>query len=234
MDIFDFVNRVGMALLCGLIIGLERQWRQHPAGLRTNALISLGSCLFASISTLVEHESGPTRIAGQIVTGVGFLAGGVILRDGLTVKGLTTAATIWCTAAIGTLAGCGFLVYGFFSTLCVLFLNIVMHPISNWIDKSTKKWLKYEMKYHLFLHCDLQKSSSIRALVAGYFQSHHTLSLQSIQQKDGDLPGSVVVVGTFITNEKCDEAMEGLMAMLQLEQGVSEVSWERINIEPSH
>ena len=234
MDIFDFVYRVGLALLCGLIIGLERQWRQHPAGLRTNALISLGSCLFASLSTLVEHDSSPTRVAGQIVTGVGFLAGGVILRDGLTVKGLTTAATIWCTAAIGTLTGCGFLLYAFISTISVLFLNIVMHPISNWIDNKTKKWMKYEMKYHLFIRCELQKSSSIRAMVVGYFQSHHTLSLQSIQQKDGDGSGSVQVVSTFISNEKCDDAIEGLMAMLQLEQGVTEVSWERIMMEPSH
>jgi len=233
MDIFEFVNRIGMALLCGLIIGLERQWRQHPAGLRTNALISLGSCLFASLSTLVV-DSSPTRVAGQIVTGVGFLAGGVILRDGLSVKGLTTAATVWCTAAVGTLTGCGFLLYAFFSTICVLFLNFVMHPLSEWIDNKTKKWMKHEMKYHLYIRCELQQSSSIRALVVGYFQSHHTLSLQSIQQKDANGAGAVQVVSTFATNEKCDDAIEGLMAMLQLEQGVTEVSWERIMVEPSH
>lgn len=234
MSFANFFLHIIVAIICGLIIGLERQWRQHPAGLRTNSLISLGSCIFASLASLIENESSPTRVAGQIVTGVGFLAGGVILRDGLTVKGLTTAATIWCTAAIGTLVGCGFLLFALASTLCVLFLNLAMHPISNWIDKKTKKWMKYEMKYQLSLRCDVQKSNSIRAMVVGYFQSHHALSLQSIQQKEGDATGSVQVVGTFVSNERCDEAIEGLMAILQLEQGLTEVRWDRVILEPSH
>ena len=71
-------------------------------------------------------------------------------------------------------------------------------------------------------------------MVVGYFQSHHSLSLQSIQQKDGDGTGTVQVLGTFVTSEKCDEAMEGLMSMLQLEQGLTEVRWERVMVEPSH
>lgn len=230
----DFAARVCLSLFCGLAIGLERQWRQHPAGLRTNALISLGACLFASLASLVENESSPTRVAGQIVTGVGFLAGGVILRDGLTVKGLTTAATVWCMAAIGTLTGCGFLLYALFSTVCVLFLNIVLHPVSNWIDTKAKKWNKQELKYQISLKCKLEKSATMRALVAEYFQSHHTLSLHSIQEKADSASGIVDVVGTFVTNDKCDDAMEGLLAMLQLEQGLVEMKWERVALEVTH
>ena len=82
MNASTFLSHVAVAFLCGLVIGLERQWRQHPAGLRTNALISLGASLFASLAILFEQESSPTRVAGQIVTGIGFLGGGVILRDG--------------------------------------------------------------------------------------------------------------------------------------------------------
>lgn len=232
MSFLVFGAHIGVAIVCGLIIGLERQCRQHPAGLRTNALISLGSCLFASLATLVEHESSPTRVAGQIVTGVGFLAGGVILRDGLTVKGLTTAATVWCTAAIGTLTGCGFLLFAFCSTLCVLLLNLVMHPISNWIDLKTLKWMKYELKYQITLRCSLQASSTIRTVLAGYFQSHRALSLHSIQQRDAKEPGDAQVIATFMTNEKCDEAMEGLITMLQMEQGLTEIQWARVPVEP--
>jgi putative Mg2+ transporter-C (MgtC) family protein len=105
--LLHFLLNVVSALALGTVIGLERQWRQHQAGLRTNALVALGAALFVSLSRLMGDENSPTRIASYIVSGLGFLGGGVILRDGLTVKGMNTAATLWCTGAVGTLAGAG-------------------------------------------------------------------------------------------------------------------------------
>jgi len=233
MQLTAFLSNTGMALLCGLLIGLERQWWQHPAGLRTNALISLGAALFASLSTLIEHESSPTRVAGQIVTGIGFLAGGVILRDGLTVKGLTTAATIWCTAAVGTLSGCGFLFYAFISTICVLFLNVVMHPLSQWIDKHSKKRTTQEQRYQLLATCTVESSALARMMIIQYFQSQQLLTLQSITQKDAKESGHVQILGVFVSADKCDSALENMMAMMNMEKGVNEVRWERLHIEPS-
>ncbi|HYM97857.1 MAG TPA: MgtC/SapB family protein, partial [Candidatus Sulfotelmatobacter sp.] len=86
-----------MALLLGLALGAEREYHGHPAGLRTMALVSVGSCLFTGLGLLPEFGSrvDPTRIAAQIVTGVGFLGAGAILRQGTDVRGLTTAASIW-------------------------------------------------------------------------------------------------------------------------------------------
>lgn len=234
MNLVTFASHVGIALLCGLIIGFERQWRQHPAGLRTNALVSVGACMFASLALLFDDkESSPTRVAGQIVTGVGFLAGGVILRDGMNVKGLTTAATIWCTGAIGTLAGCGFMLYAFFSTCCVLFLNIVMHPLSYWLDAKTLRWKSFEQHYQLIVNSTTEQSSIARSMIVEYFQCHPNLSLQSILQRDGASVGLVQIVGHFIAKENCDERLEGLMGIIQRENGVNEVRWERIATEPS-
>lgn len=233
MQLSDFLAHIITSICCGLTIGLERQWRQHPAGLRTNALISLGACLFASLSTLVEHDSSPTRVAGQIVTGVGFLAGGVILRDGLTVKGLTTAATIWCTAAIGTLTGCGFLLYAFISTCCVLFLNFAMHPLGQWVDRATKKWSKPDQRFQLLVTTTTECSSLVRMMIVEYFQAQHSITLQSITQRDGKESGTVQVLGQFAASEKCDDALEGLMGILHLEKGVSEVRWDKQLPEPS-
>lgn len=233
MQLTAFLSNAGVALLCGLLIGLERQWSQHPAGLRTNALISMGAALFASLSTLIEHESSPTRVAGQIVTGVGFLAGGVILRDGLTIKGLTTAATIWCTAAVGTLSGCGFLLFAFVSTLIVLFLNIVMLPLSQWIDKQSKKRGTREHRYQLLVTCTEESSALARMMIIQYFQSQQLLTLQSITQKDATKNGQVQILGVFVADDKCDHALENMMAMLHVEKGVSEVRWERLHNEPS-
>src|SRR6267378_2895759 len=108
----EFFFNAALALVLGTIIGLERQLRQHPAGLRTNALVALGAALFVSMSFLIDKEGDRTRIAGQVVSGIGFLAGGVILREGFNVRGMNTAATLWCSGAIGTLAGAGLLAQG--------------------------------------------------------------------------------------------------------------------------
>src|SRR5579871_4087029 len=108
MSLTSFVVRILIALILGTAIGVERQWHQRTAGLRTNALVSVGSALFASLACLMANESSPTRMAAQIVSGIGFLGAGLILREGNHVRGLNTAATVWCSAAVGTLCGSGF------------------------------------------------------------------------------------------------------------------------------
>ena len=116
-----------VALVLGMLIGLERQFRQHPAGLHTTALVALGSAAFVIAATLVGDESGPARVAGQVVTGVGFLCAGVILHQGATVRGLNTAATVWCSSAVGVLAGLGFALWAALVALLVLVANVTLH-----------------------------------------------------------------------------------------------------------
>src|SRR5947199_4901290 len=128
MEILQFSLNVGMALLLGMAIGLERQFRQHPAGLRTNALVCLGAALFVSLSFLAGGRDDRTRVAGQVVSGIGFLGGGVILREGLNVRGMSTAATLWCSAAVGTLAGGGLLAEAAVGTAAVLTIHLALRP----------------------------------------------------------------------------------------------------------
>src|SRR5882724_9220042 len=104
MDFGIFGIRFVVALGLGAAIGFEREYGNHPAGLRTNALVAGGAALFALAVADMAPGDG-ARVLAQIVSGVGFLGGGVILRDGMNVKGLTTAATLWCAAAVGMLAG---------------------------------------------------------------------------------------------------------------------------------
>ena len=99
-----FAIRLGLALLLGAIVGAERQWRQRMAGLRTNALVAAGAAMFVMLSALAVPPDNTFRIAGRVVSGIGFLGAGVILRNGLSITGLNTATTLWCSAAIGTLA----------------------------------------------------------------------------------------------------------------------------------
>jgi len=106
--VFDVFLRLLLAAALGGAIGLEREYRHKPAGLRTNMLIALGSALFSVMSIDLGAAAGsPDRIAAQVVTGIGFLGAGAILRSGENVHGLTTAATIWVNAAVGMAAGLG-------------------------------------------------------------------------------------------------------------------------------
>jgi putative Mg2+ transporter-C (MgtC) family protein len=98
---------LGVATLLGAAIGFERQWRQRMAGLRTNTLVAIGAASFVIFESLFPDNVSPTRVAAQVVSGIGFLGAGIIFREGLQVSGLNTAATLWCSAAVGLLAGSG-------------------------------------------------------------------------------------------------------------------------------
>src|SRR5580700_10986186 len=126
-----FAGRLTTALLLGAVVGLERQWRQRTAGTRTNALVAAGASAFVMAgSLLVDDPSARGRIASYVVSGVGFLGAGVIFKDGSNVRGLNTAATIWCSAAIGVLAGLGALQLSFGLACVVLLANIVLRPLA--------------------------------------------------------------------------------------------------------
>ena len=136
MEISTFLLRLGCAVLAGGLIGFERQWHQKTAGLRTNTLVALGAAIYVLISIQMTGATGDvTRIIGQIVVGVGFLGGGVILHHGMDVQGLTTAATIWCSSAIGCLAGCGFFAETAICTLGIISINSVLLRIDVWLKK---------------------------------------------------------------------------------------------------
>ena len=132
MTLTDFAIRVGLALLLGSLIGAEREWRHKLAGLKTNALVCVGSALFTCIGYQASSmgHADPTRIAGQIASGIGFLGAGAILRDGLTIRGLTTAATVWCAAAIGSLAGAGMLVHAVVGTGFIFGCNFALKEMA--------------------------------------------------------------------------------------------------------
>ena len=127
----EFCLRLLVALGLGAGIGLERQLRNHEAGLKTNALVSTGSAIFVMMAYTVGE---PDRIVAQIVSGIGFLGAGMILRDGVHVRGLNTAATLWCSAAIGALAGAGNRTTAACAAAAVVVANIALREIAQLID----------------------------------------------------------------------------------------------------
>ena len=136
MPAVDVMLRVLLAAGLGAAIGVEREWRQKPAGLRTNILIAFGSALFTTMSLQLAHGGEPPeRIAAQIVTGIGFLGAGAIMRSGGTVHGLTTAATIWVNAAIGMAAGAGEFATAVGATVMTLVVLVVLPPIEAFFER---------------------------------------------------------------------------------------------------
>lgn len=147
MSIPVFASRLVIALICGTLIGLERQLRQRSAGLTTNALVSVGACIFILISETVIASAvangGPVnndnlRVLAQIVTGMGFLGAGVILRDGFTIHGLNSAATLWCSAAVGSMCGYGLWLQAVIAVLVILFINWVLKFVERYMEGHQK------------------------------------------------------------------------------------------------
>src|ERR1700680_3710137 len=161
----EIAIRLATALLVGVVIGVERQWRQRMAGLRTNALVSIGAAGFVVFSTTVSGDNSPTRVAAQIVSGIGFLGAGVILREGINIRGLNTAATLWCSAMVGTFAGAGQLVASVIAAAFVLLTNLFLRPLVRLINRQPLGAVEVETQYSVELRCQGQQEAHIRALL---------------------------------------------------------------------
>jgi putative Mg2+ transporter-C (MgtC) family protein len=138
--------KISLAALLGAILGLERVWGGHPAGLRTNMVISISSCVFTIMSIegfpLKGTSQDTSRVAAQIVTGVGFLGAGALLQSKGHIRGLTTAATIWLVAAIGMAVGTGAYFIAVFTTLLATILLILLAPISSHLEHGARQRVK--------------------------------------------------------------------------------------------
>ena len=140
-----FIFRLFSALLAGIIIGAQREFRQHQAGLTTNTLVAVGACVFILISESVimaaQASGGPVnndnlRVLSQVVTGIGFLGAGVIMKNGVTIHGLSSAATIWCSAAVGCLCGYGMWREALVSVAVILLINWGLKGIELYLKKK--------------------------------------------------------------------------------------------------
>lgn len=134
--LLENIVKVGMAVLIGGLIGAEREFQDKAAGFRTIILITVGSVLFTIFSVSMDPEGSRTRVAANIVTGIGFLGAGAIVREHGRIGGLTTAATIWLAAALGMGIGAGELVFVSIATFVVLTVLFIFPYIERWIDQS--------------------------------------------------------------------------------------------------
>jgi putative Mg2+ transporter-C (MgtC) family protein len=225
MTLLDFAGRLGLALLCGALIGLERQWRQRMAGLRTNTLVTVGAALFVLAAGLTTKSSAPSNIPAQVVSGIGFLGAGVILRDGLSVRGLNTAATLWCAAGVGMLAGFGLPLEALLGTLAVLIANLVLRPLARRIDRQPGVPEETPSLYRVNVVCRADQEAHVRSLLL-YAVGGSGLALRRLQSQDSANPAQIEVRADLVGQGNQDAAVEQAVARLSLEPGVSAVGWE--------
>lgn len=221
----DFLARLGAALLLGTLIGLERQWRQRMAGTRTNALVASGAAAFVMCAFLVRDASrGEAQIVSYVVSGVGFLGAGVIFKDSGSVRGLNTAATIWCSAATGAICGLGQLPFA--ATLCgaVLLTNIGLRPLAYRLHPIQTSDEEHEIIYMLELTCRIEDEAHMRALLLNGL-ANKSLALASLKSEDMEGTPKMKVSAQIRGLARQDEALEQLVTRLSLEPGVTAVSW---------
>jgi putative Mg2+ transporter-C (MgtC) family protein len=223
-----FAARAAVALVLGAVVGLERQWRQRMAGLRTNALVALGAGLFELFAVLLtgQHGVDPTRVASYVVSGIGFLGAGVILREGVTVRGINTAATIWCSAAVGVLAGAGYLSAAAIAAVLVLIAHLGLRPVARRIDRlPAGTGTEVETVYNFRAVCQAAEEAHIRALIAQEM-ARDGFALHSLHSHNvGRGSGLVEVIAELQRPGRDDLALEGAVSRLSLEPSVSSITW---------
>ena len=216
----DFIIKIGVCLLLSILIGSERQYRNGMVGLRTNVLVAIGSFMFNYVTFGVSGDHDFTRMGAGIVSGMGFLGAGIIIQGNNRVKGLNTAATLWCVSAIGVLTSSGMLFESCVGTFLVLFSNIILRLISFFVMNKIKNKLKE--KCILRVSCTRTIEGSICQTLSSYIEQHN-LNLISMN-KDEVTKDEVKLVVTIITSRP--DEVDNLVKALSAEVGVTSLSWK--------
>jgi putative Mg2+ transporter-C (MgtC) family protein len=226
LTLLDFFFRLGSALLMGAAVGLERQWRQRMAGMRTTALVAAGASAFVMCAFMVRDTSqSEAQIVSYVVSGVGFLGAGVIFKDAGGVRGLNTAATIWCSAAIGAISGLGQPLQALMLASAVLGTNLVLRPLAYRLSPAKPSSSgEQEIAYGFELICRPEDEAHMRALLL-QAMSQNPLTLTSLRSEDIEGTNKLKVTARITGIGRQDVALEQLVVRLSLEAGVSSVSW---------
>ncbi len=223
LEIVESIGRLSVALALGSVIGFERQWHQKMAVLRTNALVALGSCGFVVFSAMVS-EGDPTRVAAQVVTGIGFLGAGIILRDGTNVHGLNTAATLWCSAMVGIFVGAGFWAPGLVAAGFVVGTNLLLRPLVRLFNSQIVS-ADTETGYSVTLTCMSVEETHLRLFLV-HALSQGGLGLRRIDSSDIPDSSKVAVTAHVVAGKRNDAVVEQIVGRLSLEPQISAVAWQ--------
>jgi putative Mg2+ transporter-C (MgtC) family protein len=221
--LLDLSFSVAIAFVLATLIGAERQYRQRSAGLRTNVLVAVGAATFVSIGARLNGDAGAAQLASYIVSGIGFLGAGVIMKDGGKVWGLNTAATLWCSAAVGTLSGIGLVAEAVVVTLAVLAGNTLLRPLVNAINRAPVDERTSEATYEVHVQTEPEHVGAVRDQLIEALEkaSYPVRDVEVIERSDDVTELSAKLVSTAIEPPELD----AVAAALEASPLVTHASW---------
>ena len=211
------------AFVLGTAIGLERQWRQRTAGLRTNVLVAVGAAAFADLGLRVSGTDGGVRVISYVVSGIGFLGAGVIMKEGTHVRGLNTAATLWASAAVGCFAGArkpaeAVLVAGF-----VLAGNTLLRPLVAFVNRRPMAPGETEALYRVHVVCPANVVSAARDLLFDELETHHYPIREMETLAEGDTQVELAAILVPTTANPAD--LDSITAHIARHEGITSATW---------
>lgn len=221
MDYTTLIIRICIALFLSLLIGIERQWRGRAAGIRTNVLVCLGSFLFASTPIILNEENN-LRMAAQVISGIGFLGAGVVIKDGANIRGLNTAATLWCNAAIGVLCALGLLIEATIATFIILTINIVIRYITIKINKLNNK--NKEKNYTITINLDTDKETILRTTLIQLINDSN-LKINGMYTKEKDKKTEIIYNVSAVETD--ESGIEQIITRFSMEPGVYYIGYAK-------
>jgi putative Mg2+ transporter-C (MgtC) family protein len=222
-DFLDTVVSLLTAFVFGTLIGAERQYRQRSAGLRTNVLVAVGASAFVDLANHLTGSDGSVRVIAYVVSGIGFLGAGAIMKEGMNVRGLNTAATLWASAAVGCCAGADMVAQAALLTLFVLGGNTLLRPLVNAIDRIPIVEQSTEASYDVLITTDSGSVASVREFLLEKLEAAN-YPVRDIEVAYGP-EDSAEITATLVSLSIEPNELDAVVASLAAMRGVRHATW---------
>ncbi len=212
------------AFVLGTLIGAERQYRQRTAGLRTNVLVAVGAAAFVDLGQRLAGNSDAVRVISYVVSGIGFLGAGVIMKEGMNVRGLNTAATLWCSAAVGACAGSDMIAEATLLTVFVIAGNTLLRPLVNAINRIPLGGGGIEATYTMHLTTYQTHVGAMRDLLVDHLElvRYPVAEVELVDRGDD----RVEIVARLVSTAVTDSDLDAVAVHLARHEGVEHATWE--------
>ncbi len=232
VTVSGFVIRILIAVALGVFMGLERQLTNHVTGILTNVIVCVGSFAFTAFSYLAFTDGVDlTRVAAGIVSGIGFLGAGVILSDGTKVKGLTTAASIWASSAVGILCCLDKIWYAVIVAATIVISHLILHPISEFINQTQRynkeKLRNQEAFYKISIVCTEDNADEIKTHIMQYIRDLDNILLRKLDMVGTD-NGNERITAEVSTKKKDNELIERIITHIGKHENIISTGWKNI------
>ena len=222
-DFFDTIVSLLVAFVFATLIGAERQYRQRSAGLRTNVLVAVGAAAFVDLADHLNGAEGAVRVIAYVVSGIGFLGAGAIMKEGMNVRGLNTAATLWASAAVGSCAGADMVAQSAALTIFVLAGNTLLRPLVNAIDRIPLSERSSEATYQISVTTDAKHAGEVRDVMNDRLEaaSYPVRETKVVYRSNDNVEVAAVLVPLAV--EPGD--LDAVVGDLSKSPGVSHATW---------